>query len=139
MAELAWHMVELPNQSQQNIVANLMGHPVVTILARACHRFSGEKKHFPRQMCRSKTWLQYLLRRNFSGVGRSVSASRSRLQARTRPQLDSREERGGEEHRERNDRENLEGQRSRVQTSADVWQLRDLTTYFEISFYTVSL
>ena len=32
MAELACHvgnMVELPNQSQQNIGANLMGHPVV--------------------------------------------------------------------------------------------------------------
>ena len=31
MAELAWHvgkMVELPIQSQQNIVADLIGHPV---------------------------------------------------------------------------------------------------------------
>ena len=35
LAEFAWHvgnMVELPNQSQENIVADLMGHPVVTQL-----------------------------------------------------------------------------------------------------------
>ena len=37
LAELAWHvgnMVELLNQSQQNIVADLMDHPVVNICIR---------------------------------------------------------------------------------------------------------
>ena len=32
VAEMAWHvgnMVELPNQRKQNVVADLMGHPVV--------------------------------------------------------------------------------------------------------------
>merc|ERR1712072_670860 len=44
-----------------------------------------------------------------------------------RHELDSRRQNGGEEQRQRNDRENLEGQRSRVQTSVNIWQLIDLT------------
>ena len=60
-------------------------------------------------------------------MGRSVSAIRGRLQARARHELDSRRQNGGEEQRQRNDRKNLEGQRSRVQTSVNIWQLRDLT------------
>ena len=63
----------------------------------------------------------------FSGVGRKLSAIRSWLQVGTRPQLDSRWQHGREEHRQRDDRQNLEGQRSRVQTFSNIWQLRDLT------------
>ena len=39
LAELTWHvgnMVKFPNQSQQNIIADLMGHPVDRLLKHFC-------------------------------------------------------------------------------------------------------